>query len=374
MKKITFLSGTRADFGKIKSLLQILEQDANFEPHIFATGMHLQQKYGFTVMEIEKSGFQYIHTFDNQTSLGTMDLNLARTVEGFSNYIKKLKPDMIVVHGDRIETMAGAIVGALNNVLVAHIEGGEISGTVDELIRHAVSKLSHIHFVSNATAARRLEQMGELSESIFEIGSPDVDIMFSGNLPNITEVKRYYEIPFDSYAIAMFHSVTTEIEQMEQNAKNFVEALLQDDVNYVVIYPNNDLGCDAIFEAYELLKKNSRFRIFPSIRFEYFLTLLKKSQFIIGNSSAGIREAPYYSIPTINIGSRQQNRSVHNDIIHCSYDTSSIGSAITAAKEKIVSISSHSFGGGKSATLFLDALKNKNLWQLSNQKQFRDKA
>ena len=374
MKKIAFLSGTRADFGKIKSLLQILEQEANFEPHIFVTGMHLQQKYGFTVMEIEKSGFQYIHTFDNQTSQGTMDLNLARTVEGFSTYIKKLKPAMIVVHGDRIETMAGAIVGALNNVLVAHIEGGEISGTVDELIRHAVSKLSHIHFVSNATAARRLEQMGELSESIFEIGSPDVDIMFSGNLPNITEVKRYYEIPFDSYAVAMFHSVTTEIEQMEENAKNFVEALLQDDGNYVIIYPNNDLGCDAIFEAYEQLNKNSRFRIFPSIRFEYFLILLKKSQFIIGNSSAGIREAPYYGIPTINVGSRQQNRSVHSDIIHCSYQTNSIGSAITAAKQKRVSSSSSSFGGGNSASLFLDALKNKNLWQLSNQKQFRDKA
>jgi UDP-N-acetylglucosamine 2-epimerase (hydrolysing) len=336
--------------------------------------MHLQQKYGFTVMEIEKSGFQYMHTFDNQTSQGTMDLNLARTVEGFSTYIKKLKPAMIVVHGDRIETMAGAIVGALNNVLVAHIEGGEISGTVDELIRHAVSKLSHIHFVSNATAARRLEQMGELSESIFEIGSPDVDIMFSGNLPNITEVKRYYEIPFDSYAVAMFHSVTTEIEQMEENAKNFVEALLQDDGNYVIIYPNNDLGCDAIFEAYEQLNKNSRFRIFPSIRFEYFLILLKKSQFIIGNSSAGIREAPYYGIPTINVGSRQQNRSVHSDIIHCSYKTNSIGSAITAAKQKRVSPSSSSFGGGNSASLFLDALKNKNLWQLSNQKQFRDKA
>jgi UDP-N-acetylglucosamine 2-epimerase (hydrolysing) len=374
MKKIAFLSGTRADFGKIKSLLQILEQEANFEPHIFVTGMHLQQKYGFTVMEIEKSGFQYIHTFDNQTSQGTMDLNLARTVEGFSTYIKKLKPAMIVVHGDRIETMAGAIVGALNNVLVAHIEGGEISGTVDELIRHAVSKLSHIHFVSNATAARRLEQMGELSESIFEIGSPDVDIMFSGNLPNITEVKRYYEIPFDSYAVAMFHSVTTEIEQMEENAKNFVEALLQDDGNYVIIYPNNDLGCDAIFEAYEQLNKNSRFRIFPSIRFEYFLILLKKSQFIIGNSSAGIREAPYYGIPTINVGSRQQNRSVHSDIIHCSYQTNTIGSAITAAKQKRVSPSSSSFGGGNSASLFLDALKNKNLWQLSNQKQFRDKA
>jgi UDP-N-acetylglucosamine 2-epimerase (hydrolysing) len=372
MKKIVFLTGTRADFGKIKSLLRILEEDSGFEPHIFATGMHLQQKYGFTVMEIEKSGFKNINTFDNQTSQGTMDLSLARTIEGFSAYIKKLKPDLIVVHGDRVETLAGAIVGALNNVLVAHIEGGEISGTVDELIRHSVSKLSHIHFVSNAAAAKRLVQMGELTESVFEIGSPDVDIMFSGNLPNLNEVKRYYEIPFEKYAVAMFHPVTTEFEHMEQYAANFVEALLTDDSNFVVIYPNNDLGSDVIFKAYELLKGNPRFRIFPSIRFEYFLTLLKKAEFMIGNSSAGIREAPYYHIPTVNIGSRQQNRAFHNDIIHCTYETASILDSILQARQLVVLPSEDSFGEGNSAIQFLEALKNNSLWELSNQKQFRD--
>jgi UDP-N-acetylglucosamine 2-epimerase (hydrolysing) len=374
MKKIAFLSGTRADFGKIKSLLRILEEDVDFEPHIFATGMHLQQKYGFTVLEIEKSGFKNIHTFDNQTALGTMDLSLAETIEGFSAYIKKLKPQLIVVHGDRLETLAGAIVGALNNVLVAHIEGGEISGTVDELIRHSVSKLSHIHFVSNNAAAKRLEQMGEVTESIFEIGSPDIDIMFSGNLPDLLEVKRYYEIPFETYAVTMFHPVTTEFEQMEQHAKNFVEALLKDESNYVVIYPNNDLGNEAIFEAYERLKNNSRFRIFPSIRFEYFLTLLKKAQFMIGNSSAGIREAPYYNIPTVNIGSRQQNRSLHEDIIHANYETGSIYQSILLAKKKVIQPAEDTFGDGNSANLFLETLKDSDFWQISNQKQFRDKA
>jgi UDP-N-acetylglucosamine 2-epimerase (hydrolysing) len=374
MKKIAFLSGTRADFGKIKSLLRILEEDVDFEPHIFATGMHLQQKYGFTVLEIEKSGFKNIHTFDNQTALGTMDLSLAETIEGFSAYIKKLKPQLIVVHGDRLETLAGAIVGALNNVLVAHIEGGEISGTVDELIRHSVSKLSHIHFVSNNAAAKRLEQMGEVTESIFEIGSPDIDIMFSGNLPDLLEVKRYYEIPFETYAVSMFHPVTTEFEQMEQHAKNFVEALLKDESNYVVIYPNNDLGNEAIFEAYERLKNNSRFRIFPSIRFEYFLTLLKKAQFMIGNSSAGIREAPYYNIPTVNIGSRQQNRSLHEDIIHANYETGSIYQSILLAKKKVIQPAEDTFGDGNSANLFLETLKDSDFWQISNQKQFRDKA
>jgi len=373
MKRITFLTGTRADFGKIKSLLQILDDDPDFEPHIFATGMHMQEKYGYTVKEIEKSGFKFIYTFDNHISQGTMDLNLAKTIEGFSAYVKKIKPELIVVHGDRVETLAGAIVGALNNILVAHIEGGEISGTVDELIRHSVSKLSHLHFVSNAPAAKRLEQMGELTESIYEIGSPDVDIMFSGNLPNLEEVKRYYEIPFDTYNVAMFHPVTTEFEQMQENATHFVDALLADDTNYVIIYPNNDLGSDLIFKTYERLHGNPRFRIFPSIRFEYFLTLLKRAEFMIGNSSAGIREAPYYHIPTVNIGTRQQNRSLHEDIIHSTYETQDIINSIEKAKELKVQHADESFGEGNSATLFLLALKNDTLWKLSNQKQFRDR-
>jgi UDP-N-acetylglucosamine 2-epimerase (hydrolysing) len=191
-------------------------------------------------------------------------------------------------------------------------------------------------------------------------------------LPNLNEVKRYYEIPFEKYAVAMFHPVTTEFEHREQYASNFVEALLKDNANYVVIYPNNDLGSDAIFKAYERLKGNPRFRVFPSIRFEYFLTLLKKAKFMIGNSSAGIREAPYYHIPTVNIGSRQQNRAIHDDIIHSTYAITSILDSILQARQIIVQPTGDSFGEGNSAIQFLEALKNNSLWELSNQKQFRD--
>ncbi len=222
MKKIVFLTGTRADFGKIKSLLKQLEEHADFEVYVCVTGMHLQDRYGYTLIEIQRCQFTHIHTFENHTHESTMDLTLAKTIEGFSAYCKTLQPDLIVVHGDRVETLAGAIVGALNNFLVAHIEGGELSGTVDELIRHSVSKLSHLHFVSNAEAAKRLLQMGEEDETIFEIGSPDLDIMFSDQLPQIETVKAYYEIPFESYAIVLFHPVTTELDYMENHAQQLV--------------------------------------------------------------------------------------------------------------------------------------------------------
>lgn len=372
MKKILFLTGTRADFGKIKPLISILESHRDFEVYIFVTGMHLLEEYGYTLIEIQRCQYGNLHTFYNHTHESTMDLTLAKTIEGLSAYVKECNPDMIVIHGDRVEALAGAIVGSLNNILVAHIEGGEVSGTIDELIRHATSKMSHVHFVSNNLAKTRLIQMGELSESVFTIGSPDVDVMFSKNLPDFQTAKDYYAIPFENYAIAMFHPVTTEAKDMVKHADIFVDTLLADHRNYVVIYPNNDLGSTAILKAYERLEDNPRFRVFPSLRFEYFLTLLKKSDFIIGNSSAGIREAPYYGLPVINIGTRQQNRSLHADIIHTDYTTVGIATALAQVALVPINPSKPDFGTGNSAQLFLDSLKNTDIWQLNHQKQFRD--
>jgi UDP-N-acetylglucosamine 2-epimerase (hydrolysing) len=372
MKKILFLTGTRADFGKIKSLISILDVHSEFEVFVFVTGMHLQKEYGYTVIEIERCEFCNVHTFENHTHETTMDLTLAKTIEGLSSYCKEVQPDMMVVHGDRVETLAGAIVGSLNNILVAHIEGGELSGTVDELIRHSVSKLSHIHFVSNSDAAKRLLQMGEMKSSVYTIGSPDIDIMFSPDLPSIERVKEYYEIAFDHFAIVMFHPVTTEVNDMKEYADHFVNALLNDSHNYVVIYPNNDLGSQYIIENYKKLTDNPRFRVFPSVRFEYFLTLLKNSQFVIGNSSAGIREAPYYGIPIINIGTRQQNRALHADILNVSYEERDIAQALAVIDQHKIQNTDSDFGLGNSAELFLESLQKSDIWRINHQKQFRD--
>ncbi len=371
-KKILFLTGTRADFGKVKSLISILDVHQDFEVFVFVTGMHLQHQYGFTLIEIERCNFKNVHTFENQTHETTMDLTLAKTIEGLSNYCKKVNPDLIVIHGDRVETLAGAIVGSLNNILVAHIEGGELSGTVDELIRHSVTKLSHIHFVSNNEAAKRLLQMGEIKSSVYTIGSPDIDSMFSDELPSLETVKQYYQIPFAKFAIVMFHPVTTEAIAMQQYTEDFVESLLSDNHNYIVIYPNNDLGSQYIITAFQKLKENARFRVFPSLRFEYFLTLLKNAQFIIGNSSAGIREAPYYGIPIINIGSRQQNRAVNADIINVDYDKKSIQKALQIIDNHKVQPSQNDFGKGNSAGLFLKSIENNDIWKINHQKQFEN--
>jgi UDP-N-acetylglucosamine 2-epimerase (hydrolysing) len=371
MKRIVFLTGTRADFGKLKSLIEITNSNPNYEVALFVTGMHLQAKYGNTVDEIVKCGYPNIYKFINHTSERSMDQNLAKTIQGFSDFVRENKPQLIVIHGDRVEALAGAIVGSLNNILVAHVEGGEVSGTIDELIRHAVSKMSHTHFVSNANAKQRLIQMGELEETIFEIGSPDVDAMVSKNLPNIDVVRSRYEIQFEDYGIVLFHPVTTESEHMRTYSTFLVNALLESGRDYVVIYPNNDLGSSDILKEYERLVSNPRFKIFPSVRFEYFLVLLKYAKCLIGNSSAGIREAPYYGIATVNIGTRQQNRALHDEIINCEYQSSDIIEKIELAfNSNIEPISL--FGSGKSDVLFMEVLNNPAFWSISKQKQFKD--
>lgn len=370
-KKIVFLTGTRADFGKLKSLIEVVIKEPDLEAHIFATGMHMNSKYGKTVDEIRKCGYNNIFSYINHHDFDSMDTILAKTIDGFSGYIKELNPDLIVIHGDRVEALAGAIVGALNNILVAHIEGGEVSGTIDELVRHAVSKMSHVHFVANSTAKNRLIQMGELPQSIFEIGSPDVDVMLSDKLPSIEKVKEYYEIPFNNYSVVMFHPVTTEIDQIIDQAEQLVEALIESNKNYVVVYPNNDMGNDYILRNYKKLSNNERFLIFPSLRFEYFLILLKHAEFIIGNSSAGIREAPYYGIPTINIGTRQNNRSVTKDIINVDYTKAEILNAISLTNNVKLTPINH-YGDGKSDILFINELKKETFWKISKQKFFND--
>lgn len=371
-KKILFVTGTRADFGKLKPLMEWVSGTAAYECNIFATGMHSLKRYGNTIDEIYKSGFTRVHEFINQGAYEPMELILANTIHGLSRYMQENPQDLVIVHGDRVETLAGAIAGCLRNTRVMHIEGGELSGTVDGTIRHAISKLAHIHLVANKQAAARLRQMGEGNKSIFIIGSPDIDIMKSRSLPSLASVMTHYEIPFKKYAIAVYHSVTTELESQREHAHVFVDALEKSGGNYVVIYPNNDEGTEHIFDAYARLKKNPRMRLYPSLRFESFLVLLKHCQFIIGNSSAGIREAPVYGVPTVNVGNRQNNRLHHDSIHTVAHHVPDILSAIDTVLEAKRYAPAEHFGKGQSLAHFKEILRGKDIWSAPIQKSFCD--
>lgn len=372
-KKILFITGTRADYGKLKPLMTAVEQSSKFDNNIYVSGMHLLKKFGSTYDEVLKGNFANVHIAFDLKFTKNMSINLGRTVISLSKHLEALKPDMIVVHGDRIDALAGAIAGALNNILVAHIEGGEISGTIDESIRHSISKFAHVHFTCNEEASKRLIQLGEKKESIFEIGSPDIDIMLSDRLPDITEVKRYYNINFLEYSILMYHPVTTEIGYIKKKVNVLIDALIKSNKNYIVIYPNNDTGSEIILQEYKKLSKNDKFKIFPSLRFEYFLTLLKNAEFIIGNSSAGIRESCIYGIPAIDIGNRQNGRyslKKIKNIQHVAEDRDEILKAINHIKR--YQFCSQHFGKGESNKLFMEYLESESVWDISIQKLFID--
>ena len=231
LRRILFITGTRADYGKIKPLLSIISKSKGFEAYIYVTGMHLLESRGNTYHEILKDGFDKVYIAKENRPTSNTSFDMGRTITNLTKYVLENKPDSIVVHGDRPDALAGAIVGAFNNIRVIHIEGGEVSGTIDESIRHAITKLSHIHFVANEDAKKRLILLGENKDYIKVIGSPDIDIIKSVKLPSIESVKKHYDIPFENYGILLFHPVTTEVDLIKNQIKVIVEACKRSNKN-----------------------------------------------------------------------------------------------------------------------------------------------
>ncbi len=370
-KKILFVTSTRADYGKIKSLIIKIQKNKKFSSKVFVTGMHNLKLYGKTIGELKMDKISGLIVHNNQNKFSKMDEILINTIRGFSPILKKFKPDLVVIHGDRTEPLACALSALLNNFNVVHIEGGEVSGTVDEMLRHAISKISHIHLVSNKTAKKRLVQMGENKNNIFIVGSPDVDMILGKDLPNLAKVKKRYDITFNNYAIGILHPITTNLKNLKRETKVFISALVKSNLNYILIYPNNDHGSDIVLNEMKKYINYKKFKIFPSIRFEYYLTLLKHSRFIIGNSSSGIIEAPYYGVSTINLGDRQKNRLQSNLIKNVNFVEKSILKSITFVKNRKIKKRKF-FGEGKSAEKILKLFLSNKIWNISNQKNFID--
>ena len=370
-KKIIFLTGTRADYGKLKPLITATKKNKKFQPIIIVTGMHLIKKYGSTYKQIEKDFRDLkIYKIKNHSKEDSMDVMLSKSIKYLGKALKVISPNLIVIHGDRVETLAASIYCNLNNILISHIEGGEVSGTVDESIRHATTKLSHIHFVSNNKAKNILRRMGEIKKNIYVIGSPEVDIMIGKSLPPQEEVLNRYNINFKNYSIFLFHPVTTlKKEDIIKQCNIMFNVLTKSLKNYVVIFPNNDNFSKIILNFIKKLKSFKNIKILPSLRFEFYLTLLKNSDFIIGNSSSGIREAPVYGVRTINLGERQKNRTNNNSIINLKFEEKKILNTINNLK-KMKNKKKFIFGNGGSAKKFIQVINRKNFWLTSRQKHF----
>ena len=369
-QRLLFISGTRADFGKLKSLFKVLK-DNQVEFKVFVTGMHLHLEYGETWREFEKLRIPF-HLFDSDP-LHTRDYSsiFANTTRGISELVDTFRPSVVVVHGDRLEALAGAVVGALENVRVIHIEGGEVSGTVDESLRHAVTKLCHGHLVSNEDARLRLLQMGEHGNSIRVIGSPELDAFSSPEIPSIEDVLGHYSIPFQEFALLIFHPVTTDNRNFGKVVKTILRELARRNLSTIAVLPNNDRGSQDIRDAYQSLSERDSIRIIPSFRFEAYVALLQRAKFIIGNSSSGVREAHFLGTPAVDIGDRQKGRVSSKMVFHATYDSSSIGAAIDMAMKKSRE-PQKIFGNGSSAAKFIQLIEERYFESLPLQKTFRD--
>jgi UDP-N-acetylglucosamine 2-epimerase (hydrolysing) len=371
-RSVLFVTGTRADFGKLEPLA-IATRDAGFDSAFFATGMHMLERYGLTKLEVHRTPGVQVHEFLNQRPGDPQDMILANTVIGFSDFVKEHAPDLVVIHGDRVEALACALVCATNYIRCAHIEGGEVSGTIDEIYRHCNSKLASQHFVSSDDAARRVMTLGEPAENIHAIGSPELDFHAGASGVSLAEVQERYDLPFDDYGICVFHPVTSEAATMGAQAGALFDALDQSGRNFVVIAPNNDPGSAAIFDAIAQVPKE-RFRVLPSMRFAHFSELMKNAKGMVGNSSAGVREAPFIGLPSLDIGTRQTNRAKSPSVFFAdALESDAILGFLQTQWGK--SYPRHdAFGGGSAAERFIAVLNAPDFWETSLQKTFHDLA
>ncbi|MFQ1699089.1 UDP-N-acetylglucosamine 2-epimerase [Loktanella agnita] len=371
-KSILFVTGTRADFGKLEPLA-IAAKEAGFAISFFTTGMHMLDRYGLTKLEVHRLPGAQVHEFLNQRAGDPQDMVLAKTVMGFSDFVKEHKPDLVVIHGDRVEALACALVCATNYIRCAHIEGGEVSGTIDEIYRHCNTKLASHHFVSSDDAARRVMTLGEAESNIHSIGSPELDFHAGPSGVTIEQVKARYDIPFDDFGISVFHPVTSEAATMGAQACALHGALIKSGRNFVLIAPNNDPGSADIFGVIDGLPDN-QFRVLPSMRFAHFSELMKNAAVMVGNSSAGVREAPFIGLPSLDIGTRQTNRAKSPSVFFAeASDDAAIAQFLTEQWGKSYP-RNDAFGGGSAATRFAEVLGQDSFWDAPLQKTFHDVA
>jgi len=373
MKKILYVSGTRADYGLMRETLFSIKRHPNLKIEIAVTGMHLMPEFGKTIDEVKKDGFK-IHKIGatyKKDSKESMVNFMGELIGLLTKEIKKIKPDMILLLGDRGEMLVGAIVGAYLTIPVAHIQGGDVSSTVDDAARHAITKLSHIHFPANENSAERIKKMGEESWRIFVVGSPGLDSVLNEKLFSRKEIAKKYNLDISQPILLVIqHPVTTEIENAAAQIKQTMEAVKELRFKTIVIYPNADAGGRKMIKVIEEYRKYPFIKIYKSVSHKDYLSLMEAADVMVGNSSSGLIEAPSFHLPMVNIGKRQEGREKTANVINVGYKKEEIKKAIEKAiydkkfKEKVKKCK-NPYGDGKTGTRIagiLDKIKiNKKL-------------
>jgi len=333
-RKILYISGTRADYGLMRSVLRRINNHPDLSLDIVVTGMHLMEEFGNTIDEIKEDGFFY-HIVDVQHDDDTkesMAIFIGRFIQELVPVIHSLHPDIILVLGDRGEMLAGAIVGVYMGIPVAHIHGGEVTTTVDDYARHAITKLAHIHFPATEESAGRILRMGEDPSRIFVVGAPGLDQILHEPLLTQDELAQKYQLDFSKPVLLVVqHPVTLEVDNAPEQIRETLEAVVSLQYQTIVIYPNADAGGRKMIEIIKEYEHLPYLKIFSSIPHKDYLSLLQQVSVLIGNSSSALIEAPSFGLPVVNIGTRQMGRERADNVIDTLYNREKIRECIYKA-------------------------------------------
>lgn len=334
-RKICVIASSRATYGYKRKIIQLIQKSSKLKLQLIVTGMHLLKEYGHSVKEIEKDGHPMVAKVEMVVggdtpsawakSIGVEMINLAQI-------FNMLQPDILLVTGDRAEMFAAAVTAAYMNIPIAHIQAGDVSGHIDGSARHAITKLSHIHFPSCEDSAKRVEKMGEAPWRIFNVGAPQLDSIIHDQKLSRRQLNEKLNINLSAPTILVIqHAVLSEIDRVYEQMKETMEAIAALKIQAMVVYPNVDAGGLEIIRAINEYKGLPFVHIYRNLERKIFISLLGQVKAIVGNSSSGIIEAPSFKLAAVNIGNRQQGRMQTNNVINVSYGRKEIFKAIKKA-------------------------------------------
>ena len=361
-RKITITTGTRAEYGILRPILKEITKRKKLQLILIVTGTHLSKRHGMTINEIKKDKFKIYQTFkflpNNDTGFSVAK-SLGDGVVQFAKIFKKVKPDINLILGDRDEMFASAIAAYHMNIPNAHIHGGDVSRNIDEYTRHAITKISNIHFPSTEKSKRRIIKMGENPKFVFLTGSPSIDELRNNKILNKKQFENKYGFQVTKNSIVLIqHPVTTQIVNTKKHIQNTLKAIEYFGYTTTIIAPNSDAGSNTIFQNIRHFAKSHNFvKIFPSLPRSDFLCLIKNCGVLVGNSSSGLIEASYFGTSVVNIGTRQRGREKSNNVFDVkSGSVISIKHTISLALKKSTK-SSYLYGVGNTSQKIVQRLE-----------------
>ena len=332
MHKVCVITGTRAEYGVMRPLLSRIKKSKSLELQLIVTGMHLMREYGSTVDLIEEDGFSIVgklRMFSAQQGAWEMARDLGAAIIGFARLFKKLRPDILVLEADRIEMLAACLASLPFNLAIVHISGGDLSGGLDESIRHTISRFSHLHLANTQESCRRLARMGEAGWRIKYVGTLAVSKKILREAVGREELVKRLNLDLNRpLFLVVQHPVMAEAGLAGKQIRATLEAIGHFKEQSVIIYPNCDLGSKAMIKEIEKYRRFDCIHIYKNLERSLFLGLVKHASLMLGNSSSGIVEAPFFGTPVVNIGTRQDGRERAGNVIDVDCKKSQIIAAI----------------------------------------------